>query len=264
MLRASYSFLKVFRPLRVIYAPVRLFSQTPLPKKDIKDEEGQTVEEKARDFGKKESKTNPGLLYATGGALILMMFYIQYLTKLPQNKEQVQPKVRILGGAQIGGPWTAINTQGKTVSDQDYQGSYIVYYFGFTKCPDICPASLQKLASATDLLKKRGYKNIKYIFVSLDPERDTPEVVSDYTKIFHKDLEGLIVPLDTLEGFKKTFKLYARKIPNENDGYLLDHTTYMYLFDKAGKFVNVLGSNLNYEELADIIQGHVKDIETKK
>lgn len=267
MLRASYSLLKVLRPSSVISTPIRFFSEAPRnppPKKDLKEEEDKMFEEEARDFGEKETKTNPGLFYATGGALIFMMFYMQYLTKLPQNNQQAKPTVRILGEAQIGGAWSAINSQGKPVSDKDYQNNYIIYYFGFTKCPDICPASLQKLGSAIDLLKKRGFENIKYLFVSLDPERDTPEVVAKYTNVFHKELEGLVVPLDSLEKFKKTFRLYARKVPSEENDYLLDHTTYMYLFNKAGKFVNVLGANLNYEELADIIQDHIKEVETKK
>jgi protein SCO1/2 len=263
MLRASYSFLKTLRPNRLTATPVRLFSQIPDPKRNSKEEEDKLFEEEARDFGEKETKTNPGLFYAAGGALIFMMFYLQYLTKLPQTKEQAKPTVRILGEAQIGGAWTAINSKGKEVSDKDLLGSYIIYYFGFTKCPDICPASLQKLASAMELLKKRGYENIKYLFVSLDPERDTPEMISNYTKVFHQELEGLVVPLDKLDGFKKTFRLYARKVPNEESEYLLDHTTYMYLFDKNGKFVNVLGANLNNEELADIIQEHIKQIESK-
>ena len=154
-----------------------------------------------------------------------------------------------------------MNTKGGVVTNAEYLNKYIIYYFGFTRCPDVCPASLQKLSSAIDMLKEKKITDIRFLFISLDAGRDTPELVERYTKIFHSDIEGLVVREEDLKEFLKTFKLYSRKVLNEND-YMLDHTTYMYLFDKKGKFINVLGANLNHEELANIIEEHIKEIES--
>lgn len=80
--------------------------------------------------------------------------------------------------------------------------------------------------------------------------------------MFNSNLKGLVVPNDKLDDFKKTFRLYSRRIRETEDGdYMLDHTTYMYLLDKKGKFVNILGSNLNHEELAEVIEEHILELE---
>ena len=155
-----------------------------------------------------------------------------------------------------------MNSKGEVVTNSEFLNDFVVFYFGFTKCPDVCPASLQKLASAIDILKKKKVNNIRYLFISLDAGRDTPELVTKYAKVFHEDIEPLVVREQDLTEFLKTFKLYSRKVLNEND-YMLDHTTYMYLFDTKGKFVNVLGSNLNFEELADTIEEHINKIEKR-
>ena len=204
-----------------------------------------------------ETKSMPFLFYGTAALLTFLMFYIQYLLKTPQ-KQQKKPAVKILGDAKIGGPWSALDGEGKVITNSDYLGNHIVFYFGFTRCPDVCPASLQKLSSAIDILKTKGISKVKFLFVSLDVNRDTPEIVKKYTEVFHKDIVPLVVREQDLTEFLKNFKLYSRKVLNEND-YMLDHTTYMYLFNGEGKFVNILGANLSYDELAEIIEKHIKE-----
>lgn len=204
-----------------------------------------------------EAKSMPFLFYGTAAFLTFLMFYIQYLLKTPQ-KQQKKPAVKILGDAKIGGPWSALDGEGKVISNADYLGNHVVFYFGFTRCPDVCPASLQKLSSAIDILKTKGINKVKFLFISLDVNRDTPEMVKKYTELFHKDIVPLVVREQDLTEFLKNFKLYSRKVLNEND-YMLDHTTYMYLFDGEGKFVNILGANLSFDELAEIIEKHIKE-----
>jgi protein SCO1/2 len=206
-----------------------------------------------------EEKTMPFLFYGTAALLTFLMFYVQYLLKSPQ-KQQKKPSVKILGNAKIGGSWSALNSEGKVVNDSEFLGNYLVFYFGFTRCPDVCPASLQKLSSAIDILKGKGIKNVKYLFISLDANRDTPEMVKKYAELFHPDIVPLVVREEDLTEFLKNFKLYSRKVLNEND-YMLDHTTYMYLFDHQGKFVNILGANLSFDELAETIERHIKEDE---
>lgn len=206
-----------------------------------------------------ESKSMPFLFYGTAAFLGILMLYVQYLLKTPKQTPK-KPSVKILGDAKIGGPWSALNSQGQLVTQDDFKGSYQVFYFGFTRCPDVCPASLQKLASAINMLKSQGVKNVKFLFISLDVNRDTPEMVKKYAEIFHEDIVPLVVREEDLTEFLKTFKLYSRRVLNEND-YMLDHTTYMYLFDKEGRFLNILGANLSHDELVEVVTSHINECE---
>jgi len=254
---------------RCFTLPKILFSRTTTHLKPLtrsfsnkRTEEEQKIldEMEASKKQEEEHKTMPGLFYGAAGLLVFMMFYLNYIIKTPKSTEQKKPTVKVIGEAKIGGPWTMLDSQGNLVSDTDFRDKYVVYYFGFTRCPDVCPASLTKLASAIDILKQRGINNVEFLFVSLDPEKDTPEKVGKYAGVFHEGIRGLLVPQEDLPVFLKNFKLYSRKV-YEGEEYMLDHTTYMYLFDKNGKFVNVLGANLNFEELADTIQEHMQEIE---
>jgi protein SCO1 len=241
-------------PKTLIQPPIRIFSDSRKQEEETKNKIMDELKS-----GPIETKTMPALFYGVCGLLLFIMVYLQFLLKNPK-KDSKKPLIKITGVAKIGGNWAALNKKGELVTNKDYNGYYTVYYFGFTKCPDVCPASLQKLSQAINLLKEN--KNIRYLFISLDAERDTPELVEKYAKIFHEDIEPLVVREEDLTEFLKTFKLYSRKVINESD-YMLDHTTYMYLFDKSGTFVNVLGSNLNHEELAETILDHIKELENK-
>lgn len=238
-----------------------LSSRIPFGEDPKKEEAKLMLDEVKESQEEKEEKGHPWLFFGTAGLLVVGMFYLQYMLKAPP--QQTTTTVKVYGTAKIGGPWTLMNDQGHLESDTDYRGKYIVYYFGFTNCPDICPISLQKLASAIEIIKKKGRSDVAYLFVSLDPDRDTPAIVGKYTRLFHPDLRGLIVPSASLTTFLKEFKLYSNKVATGDGGYNLDHTSYMYLMDKEGKFVNILGANLNNEELAEKVLEHLNMLETK-
>jgi protein SCO1/2 len=233
--------------------PTRCFSRLPT-KLDEPNEVAKEILEEAKQSTKIEDpKTYPGLFYAAAGGLVAMMLYMQYLIQSPR-KQSSKPFSKAVGEAVIGGPWTILNSEGSEVSDTDYHGKYLVLYFGFTKCPDVCPSSLKKLASAIEILQKsKGINKLAFAFISLDPERDSPALVDKYVKVFSPHIEGLVVPEAKVQNFTQTFRLYNRKVPSDDGGYTLDHTTYMYLMDPQGKFVNVLGASLSYDELAEAI-----------
>lgn len=236
--------------------PVRFFTEKP--KKDLDPNTKKIMDELKS--GPNEPKKMPALFYGMAMLLIFLMYYLQFIINNPKKPQNNSQTVKILGEAKIGGKWSALNSKGELVTNTDFKDSYVVYYFGFTRCPDICPASMQKLAAAIDLLKEKKVKNVRALFISLDAGRDSPDAVGKYAKLFHDDIEALVVRQEDLTEFLKTFKLYSRKVLNDND-YMLDHTTYMYLFDKNEKFINVIGANLNYEELAEKIEAHIKEIE---
>jgi protein SCO1/2 len=144
-----------------------------------------------------------------------------------------------LKGTVIGGPFTLINQDGKRVSDRDFAGSYRLIYFGYTWCPDICPTDLQKLASGFRLLEKDDAAlaaRIQPIFITVDPERDSPSVVKTYVAAFHPRLIGLTGTPDEIAKVAKQFAVYREKVPAKDGGpnYLMNHSTQAVLFDPQG------------------------------
>lgn len=172
------------------------------------------------------------------------------------NEEEKPQKIIVSSQIKIGGPWKLINSEGKLLTDDEFKGNYVIYYFGFTRCPDICPRELRKLGTAINILNEKGVNNIKYLFISLDAGRDTPKDVAKFSKLFHRDITGLLTQTEDLDSFLKTFKLYSKKM-YIGDDYVLDHSSYMYLFDKSGQFLTVLGANLSAEDLAHTIESEV-------
>lgn len=258
MFRAYTAFRSLPRLATLTSTRHRFFSDLP-SKPNGADETTKKILDEVKDSTKiEEPQTYPGIFYGAAIGLIGMMLYMQYLIKAPR-KPSNKPIVKIVGDAVIGGPWTILNSSGEIVSDTDYHGKTVVMYFGFTKCPDVCPSSLKKLASAIEILKKQGIRDkLAFLFVSLDPDRDSPALVGKYVAMFSPEIEGLVVPQANVDSFTRTFRLYNKKVPTDDGGYNLDHTTYMYLMGKDGKFVNVLGAHLSYDELAETIASQMQ------
>jgi protein SCO1/2 len=145
---------------------------------------------------------------------------------------------RSSGRALIGGPFTLSDGGGKQVTDQDYRGRYTLVFFGFTGCPDICPAGLQLIAAS---LSKLGAKaqNVTPIFISVDPERDTPQKVSDYVKNFDPRIVGLTGTAEEIAAVAKAYKVFYEKAPNEHEpaAYGMNHTSIIYLMGPDGSYV---------------------------
>ncbi|TYB77760.1 SCO family protein [Maritimibacter fusiformis] len=133
------------------------------------------------------------------------------------------------GVASIGGPFTLVDENGTTVTDADVFTKPTLLYFGYTFCPDVCPLDSTRNADALDLLQDRGY-DAQAVFISIDPERDTPERVAEFTDLMHDDMIGLTGSLEQVKVASQAYKTYFRK---EEDGdpeyYLVDHSTFTYL-----------------------------------
>ena len=137
--------------------------------------------------------------------------------------------------ALIGGPFALQGGNGRTVSDQTLKGRPYLVYFGYTHCPDVCPTELAKIS---DILSKMGDKPIPALFITVDPERDTPKVMADYVSSFNTAILGLSGSLEAVEAAEKAFRVYARKGQPQADGdYSMDHSSIVYLMDKNGAFV---------------------------
>lgn len=142
------------------------------------------------------------------------------------------------GTALVGGPFTLTDQDGRKVTEKDFLGKYMLVFFGYTYCPDLCPTELQVMSAALDSLGAKA-DAIQPIFISFDPERDTPGVLKQYVSNFHRRLVGLTGTPEEIAAAAKAYRVYYSKVPNSSapDTYLMDHSTITYLMDPQGKFL---------------------------
>ena len=159
-----------------------------------------------------------------------------------------------LAGAAIGGDFTLTGEDGKPVSWGDFAGKWRVVYFGFAYCPDICPTDLQRTSQGLKLYAQDHAalaKQIQPIFITIDPERDTPEVVAEFTDAFSKDLIGLTGTPEQIAATAKAFGVYfAKGEVNAQGAYMMDHSNVTYLFDPQGNPVAMLPTDQGAEAIA--------------
>ena len=163
-----------------------------------------------------------------------------------------------LQGADIGGDFTLINAQGETVTWADFRGKYAVVYFGYAYCPDVCPTDMQRTAQGLKILEERNpamAANIRATFITIDPERDTPEVVGEFAAAFSDDIIGLTGSPEAIKSAADAFRVYYEKGEvMENGGYLVDHTNIVFLFDPEGNPIAMLPTDQGAEAVADEIE----------
>jgi protein SCO1/2 len=135
----------------------------------------------------------------------------------------------------IGGPFTLTASDGRTVTQKDFSGEPTLIFFGYTHCPDVCPATLFEMS---EVLRALGpEKKAAALFVTVDPERDTPDVLKDYLSSFDSRIIGVTGSREQIDPVLKEFRVYSRKVGNEGDDYTMDHTALVYLMDKQWRFV---------------------------
>jgi protein SCO1/2 len=156
----------------------------------------------------------------------------------------------------IGGPFTLVDHNGKTITEREFRGKFMLIYFGFTYCPDVCPTSLTAIAQALDMLGD-GAEKIAPLFVTVDPERDTPEQMKMYVGHFHPRLIGLTGSPEQISKMARTYRVYYAKVEEGDEGgddYLMDHTAITYLMGPDGKFRAFFGHDATPEEMAKRIR----------
>ncbi|MEL7106384.1 MAG: SCO family protein [Pseudomonadota bacterium] len=152
----------------------------------------------------------------------------------------------------IGGPFTLVSETGETVTDQDVITRPSLLYFGYTFCPDVCPLDTVRNAEAVDLLAEQGH-DVQPVFITIDPERDTPEVVGDFTFYIHDDMLGLSGSVEQVREAVKAYRAYAKKQDTEDEFYLVDHSTFSYLVLPETGFVDFYRRDLTPEDMAERI-----------
>jgi protein SCO1/2 len=158
--------------------------------------------------------------------------------------------------AAIGGPFRLIDQDGRTVTDEDFKGRPFLVFFGFTHCPEICPTTLFEIS---ETLRKLGpdADRARALFITVDPERDTPRVLKDYLSNFDPHLSGLTGDADSIAAVAKSYRAIYRKVPLDQGGYTMDHTAIVYLMDKQGRFVSPFSLKRTTEASAAELRKHL-------
>jgi protein SCO1/2 len=136
----------------------------------------------------------------------------------------------------VGGPFDLTAMDGRRISSRQFQGAPLLVFFGFTHCPDVCPTKLMELSEVFRAAGDRA-GNTRALFVTVDPARDTPELLKNYLGSFDPRIIGLTGTQEEIDAVVKAFRAYARKVPTASGDYTMDHTAIIYLMDKKGQFV---------------------------
>lgn len=140
------------------------------------------------------------------------------------------------GTSAIGGPFKLVDQNGAPITDADIKGRPFLVFFGYTHCPDICPATLFEVSEVMHALGKDADR-AGALFITVDPERDTPAVMKDYLSSFDPHLRGATGDRAAVDAAEKAYRVYAKKVPTTDGDYSMDHTALVYLMDKQGRFV---------------------------
>jgi protein SCO1/2 len=186
---------------------------------------------------------------ALGGAALLLL-----------TRGAPAPQVETSGKALIGGPFSLVDQTGKTVTDKDFRGRYMLVFFGFTHCPDVCPAELQVMADALGQLGPKASKIVP-VFISLDPERDRPEAVGAYVKNFGRNFVGLTGSPEAIAAAAKAYRIsfskFEYKDSNGQSGYSIDHSTLLYLMDKNGEYITHFSYGTPAAKMAETLRRYL-------
>jgi len=158
--------------------------------------------------------------------------------------------------AGVGGPFHLEDENGKPISDADMKGRPFLVFFGFTHCPEICPTTLFEMSQVMRALGPDADR-VGALFITVDPERDTPSILKDYLSNFDPHLRGLTGDQASINAAIKAYRVYAKKIPLENGDYTMDHTAVVYLMDKDGRFVAPFSTKRTPEAEAAELRRHL-------
>ncbi|XP_054427214.1 protein SCO1 homolog, mitochondrial [Pteronotus mesoamericanus] len=195
--------------------------------------------------------------FAIGGALLAGMKYFKKKKMEKLEKE----RQRSIGKPLLGGPFSLTTHTGEPKTDKDYLGQWVLIYFGFTHCPDICPEELEKMIQVVDEIDNiPTLPNLTPLFITIDPERDTKEAIASYVKEFSPKLIGLTGTKEEIDRVARAYRVYYSPGPkDEDEDYIVDHTIIMYLIGPDGGFLDYFGQNKKNAEIAGSIAAHMRE-----
>jgi cytochrome oxidase Cu insertion factor (SCO1/SenC/PrrC family) len=160
------------------------------------------------------------------------------------------------GTATIGGPFTLTDQNGKTRTPADFHGRFMLIYFGYSFCPDVCPTTLAEMGAALDKLGSRKDRIVP-LFISIDPERDTPGVLKAYVKSFGPEFVGLTGSMKSVEEAARAYHVYIKKHPLGGGNYSMDHSGVIYLMGPDGRFLTYYEDEIGPDKIAEDLRKRV-------
>ncbi|MGY2052605.1 SCO family protein [Methylobacterium sp. JK268] len=153
----------------------------------------------------------------------------------------------------VGGPFALVDQAGRPRTQDDFRGTLLVVYFGFTSCPDICPTDLMEIGRLLTLLGERG-EAVQPLFITLDPERDTVARLAEYVPSFHPRLIGLTGSPEAVRRVADAYKVYSERVPLDGGEYTIDHSGFIYLMDRTGAYRGFFPPGTSAERMRAIIE----------
>ncbi len=180
--------------------------------------------------------------YGAWAAVVVLVAAVSAVTVTKFFDEDVEQAATVT----IGGPFELVDGTGQVFTEKDLNGKPTLMFFGFTYCPDVCPTTLSDMQGWIEDLGPQA-DDLNFVFVSVDPERDTPDVIADYVAAFDSRVVPLTGSVDQVNQVVKDYRVYARKVPLEDGDYTMDHTAAIYLLDGDQDFVGTI----SYQEPED-------------
>ncbi|CAL4140768.1 unnamed protein product, partial [Meganyctiphanes norvegica] len=194
-----------------------------------------------------------------GAGLLAFMFYVKKEKEIAIQKE----RQRALGKARIGGTFELVDYNGKQVKSEDFLGQWVLLYFGFTNCPDVCPDELEKMGKVVDIIDGlEKVPNIQPLFITVDPQRDTQKMIKEYVAEFHPKFIGMTGTIEQISQACKAYRVYFSAGPrDEDDDYIVDHTIIIYLINPDGEFVDYYGQTKDAAQVSSSVALNMKKYE---
>lgn len=229
---------------------------------DLPPPPGSTRESTGRKDPTRPSKPGPvswkslAVTFAVGGVVLAGMKYL----KNEKTERLERQRQRSIGKPLLGGPFSLTTHLGEPKTDKDYLGQWVLIYFGFTHCPDVCPEELEKMIQVVDEIDSiPTLPNLTPLFITIDPERDTKEAIANYVKEFSPKLVGLTGTKGEIDQVARAYRVYYSPGPkDEDEDYIVDHTIIMYLIGPDGEFLDYFGQNKKNAEIAGSIAAHMR------
>ncbi|TVY72862.1 Protein SCO1 [Fusarium oxysporum f. sp. cubense] len=221
-----------------------------------------TIEQAKSRYSNGPFSWKAGILFV--GTCGLLVWYFEF-EKARMQRKRIAEAAKGVGRPKVGGTFELIDQDGKPFTSEMMKGKHSLVYFGFTRCPDICPEELDKMATMLDIVEEKAPGALLPIFITCDPARDTPKALKDYLGEFHEKFIGLTGTYDQIKALCKKYRVYFSTPQNVKPGqdYLVDHSIYFYLMDPDGDFVEALGRQHSPQQAAALILDHMKDWDKK-
>jgi cytochrome oxidase Cu insertion factor (SCO1/SenC/PrrC family) len=190
------------------------------------------------------------------GILLWLMLAPAFAGEAPTRSPAEVMDILMWNREPVGGPFELTDHTGKPRTNSDFRGKLMLVYFGFTYCPDVCPTDLQAIGLALDKLGTAA-DSVQPLFITVDPERDTPQHLAEYVPMFHPRLIGLTGSAEAIRKAADAYKVYYAKVdPPKGDGgyYTVDHTAFIYLMDREGNYLGFFPPGTSADRMVEIIR----------